>query len=270
MAGETVSTCVASAGVAQKVCSWLLGAFVCVELIYLPTANALKLIPLRKPVPRSELFDDQQFRADARRSDWLTPLDALGAACDRWGELTGQVQGWSLFAPYYGRMASLPVVVLVWRDPPRELRLPSQFTPADPERPTGRPPEPRCRLYLYEYRMAVAGWSWDPRPLDEQAVTLAENGAAQAKRLHRSIQSYLRWTAHRFRAAHRNERPPDVVELRATLFPAPDPQTGIRPPGRDLSIAAWELATEPPPGHLPLRIFDPSTGRQIWLPAEDG
>src|SRR5262245_35362448 len=270
MGGETSSTGVARPGVGRKVCSWLLGAFICLELVYLPTANALKLVPLHKPIPRGELLDDPQFRAAAARSDWLTPLDALGSACDRWGELTGQVQGWSLFAPYYGRMASLPVVVLVWRDPPREVRLPSHFSPADAERPGGRPPEPRCRLYLYEYRMAVAGWSWDPRPLDAQTVTLAENAAAQAGRLHHSIQAYLRWPLDRHRAAHPDDRAPDVVELRAALYPAPDPQTGIRRPGRDLPIAAWEPGVEPPPGHISLKIFEPGTGRLVWLPAEDG
>jgi hypothetical protein len=270
MAGETSSTGVAPAGFAQRVCSWLLGAFICLELVYLPAANALKLVPLRKPVPRSELFDEPQLRAGETRPDWLAPLDALGAACDRWGELTGQVQGWSLFAPYYGRMASLPVVIFVWRDPPRELRVPSHFAPVDAERPGVRPPEPRCRLYLYEYRMAVAGWSWAPRPLEEQSLTLAENAAAQARRLHRSIPAYLRWSLDRYRAVHPDDRAPDVVELRAALFPAPDPRTGIRPHGRDLPIAAWEPAGEPPPGHIPLKIFEPSTGRLVWLPAEGG
>jgi hypothetical protein len=270
MGDETPIGGTAPAGFRQRLLSRLLGAFICLQLIYLPVANALKLVPLRKPVPRSELFDDPQFRAPSDRSQLLAPLDFVGAACDRWGELTGQVQGWSLFAPYYGRMASMPVVVLIWRDPPREVRLPSHFAPADAERPRPRAPEPRCRLYNYEYRIAVAGWSWDPRPLAEQSVTLAENAALQAERMRRSIHAYLGWSWERNRTAHPGKRVPDVVELRAALYPAPDAATGIRPPGRDLPIAAWEPGVEPPPGHFPLKLFDPATGRTAWLPKEGG
>jgi hypothetical protein len=272
MTGETAASGtgeVRPTGARAQLCSWLLGAFICVELLYLPVANVLKLVPLGKPLPRGELVDDPQFRT-SRGSDWLVPLEALGTACDRWGELTGQPQGWSLFAPHYGRMASMPVVVFIWREPPREVRVPSHFAPADAERPGARPPEPRCRLYLYEYRMAVAGWSWDPRPLAEQSETLAKNATEQAARLRRSIQAYLRWSWDRYRRAHPDERVPDVVELRAALYPAPDRETGVRPTGRDLPIAAWEPAAEPPAGHFPLKFFEPGTGRLVWLPAEGG
>lgn len=269
MDGETSIGGVAPAGL-RRLCSCLLGAFICLQLVYLPTANILKLVPLRKPAPRGELVDDPQFRAQSDRTDLLVPLDFVGAACDRWGELTGQPQGWSLFAPYYGRMASLPVVVLVWRDPPREVRLPSRFAPADSERPGGRPPEPACRLYLFEYRMAVAGWSWDPRPLDEQSITLAKNAGSQADRMRYSILAYLHWSLNRYRTAHSDERVPDVVELRAALYPAPDPATGVRPAVRDLPIAAWEPAAEPPPEYFPLKAFEPATGKLVWLPSEGG
>jgi hypothetical protein len=269
MGGESSISGVAPKSAGQRACSWLLGAFICVELVYLPLANFLKLIPLRKPVPRGELLDDPQLRASGG-SDWLVPLEMLGMACDRWGELTGQPQGWALFAPYYGRMAALPVVVLVWRDPQQEARLPSHFAPSDAEHPSGRPPEPRCRLYNYEYRIAISGWSWVRRPLAEQLDTLAENAAAQTGRQRRSIAAYLRWSLDRYRAAHPGEPAPDIVELRAALYPAPDPATGVRPPSRDLPIAAWEPAAQPPPGHIPLKYFDPATARRVWLPAEIG
>jgi hypothetical protein len=269
MSGERSIIGDAPKSVGKRACSWLLGAFVCVELVYLPLANVLKLVPLRKPVIRGELFDDPQLRT-SRGNEWLVPLEVLGTACDRWGELTAQPQGWSLFGPYYGRMASLPVVVLIWRDPPREVRLPSHFAPADAEHPRGRPPEPRCRLYNYEYRIAICGWSWVQRPLEEQLGRLAENAALQSGRQRRSIAAYLHWSWDRYRDSHPGESVPDVVELRAALYPAPDPSSGVRPPGRDLPIAAWEPGVEPPPGHLPLKSFEPGTGRSVWLPAEGG
>src|SRR5207249_11997774 len=108
---------------APSLAAVLLGLFICVELLYLPLANLLKLVPLRKPAPRGELMDDPQIRATSDRPAWLCPLDVVGTACDRWGELTGQLQGWSLFAPYFGRVGSLPVVRLVWHAPAGDARL---------------------------------------------------------------------------------------------------------------------------------------------------
>jgi hypothetical protein len=197
-------------------------------------------------------------------------LDLLGVACDRWGELTAQPQNWSLFAPHFGRVASQPVVRLVWRDAGREVRIPGHFLPADPDRYAFRPPEPRCRLYGYEFHISLAGWTWDPRPLDDQARDLATTAGALASRQRRSVSAYLRWQLVQYRTAHPDEPTPDVVELRAALIPAPDVASGVRPPGRELFLAAWEPRTEPPPGRFPLRVLDPATGRLEWLPAEEG
>jgi hypothetical protein len=249
---------------------WLLGAFVCFQLAYLPVANVLKLVPLRKPVQRGELYDDVQIRRlpDDPPGPWL--LETVGVVCDRWAELSGQTQGWSLFAPHFGRVASLPVVRLVWNDPAREVRLLGYFTPPDPTHVPPRPPEPRCRLYNYEYRLAVAGWTWDREPLDEQAAGLATLAVAQVRRQYRSMHAYLRWRLDQYRAAHPDEPPPDVLELRALQIMPPDPRTGTRGPARELPIASWEPATEPPPGCPPIRVFDPQTGKPAWLSAEGG
>jgi hypothetical protein len=69
-------------GFRKRLSGTLLGAFICVELVYLPLANVLKLFPLDKPVSRSELFDDPQLRT-SQKNEWMAPLEMLATACDR-------------------------------------------------------------------------------------------------------------------------------------------------------------------------------------------
>src|SRR5438105_9496506 len=91
-----------------------LGLFIGFQLVYLPAANWIKLVPLGLPASMGELDDDIQLRGGSNPA-----YDAAGWAMLRWGELTGQAQGWSLFAPRFGHQASLPAVLLIWNGPPR-------------------------------------------------------------------------------------------------------------------------------------------------------
>src|SRR5947208_11851195 len=90
--------------------SYVLGLFILFQLVYLPAANFIKLIPLRLPESNGELDDDIQLRGHDLIEPLQTAADAAGTAFVRWGEWTGQAQGWSLFAPIVGHQASLPEV----------------------------------------------------------------------------------------------------------------------------------------------------------------
>src|SRR5436309_290480 len=93
--------------------SILLGLFILWELFYLPASNLIKFAPLRLPEHHGETNDDIQLRGRAYRVDVAqSALDALGTVLIRWGELSGQIQGWSLFAPNFGRHAALPEVII--------------------------------------------------------------------------------------------------------------------------------------------------------------
>src|SRR4051794_28848278 len=92
--------------------SHALGIFICFQLLYLPAANFIKLVVLRLPESRGELDDDIQLRGQQFPERLQTLADATGTAFVRWGELTGQAQGWSLFAPIFGHQASLPALSL--------------------------------------------------------------------------------------------------------------------------------------------------------------
>src|SRR5438105_1538021 len=86
-----------------RLASYLLGAFVCAELVYLPLANLIQLTPRRMPPLPDELLGRLQREGRTTNSDaGQAAIEATGTACDRWGEATAQGQNWSLFAPRFG------------------------------------------------------------------------------------------------------------------------------------------------------------------------
>src|SRR5262245_46191791 len=114
--------------------SVLLGVVIVWQLLYLPAANFIKLLPVRLPPHKGELNDEVQLRADeSARGPAQSVRDGLAFGLSRWGELTGQTQGWALFAPTFGHQASLPVVTLnqrVFGLRPGQFR--SKFAPSEP------------------------------------------------------------------------------------------------------------------------------------------
>jgi hypothetical protein len=262
--------------------SILLGVFILWELFYLPAANLIKLRPVRLPPHRGELDDDVQLRADeSSAGPGQAVRDGLAWVLSRWGELTGQTQGWSLFAPTFGRQASLPVVTF---DPgplgPQLGMIRSEFAPANPDL-FFRMPWPSCRLYNYEYRLALLYWSWDEdsywRRRDEWDEALRQRVRWQ----NRSMLAYLRWRRDQFVRANPNLPAPTAVVLSAELIPSPPPSDPyqIRKWIRRFLIARWLPNSPPPPGRLPVQAFDLIQGQYgpppfrhrawVWLPEEE-
>src|SRR5437763_5349609 len=87
----------------NQLASYLLGAFVCAELIYVPLANLLQRFPRQMPPVPDEILGRIQREGRSTDSDaGQAVLDATGNVCDRFGEATAQGQSWSLFAPRFG------------------------------------------------------------------------------------------------------------------------------------------------------------------------
>ena len=115
----------------NRLASYLLGAFVCAELIYLPLANVLQLFPRRMPpVPDEQLGRLQREGRSTESDAGQAALDAVGAASDRYGEAAAQGQNWSLFAPRFGEAGTFLTLQVTTDDGPAELR--SRFEPTDP------------------------------------------------------------------------------------------------------------------------------------------
>jgi hypothetical protein len=264
-------------GLRERAPSVLLGAFILFELIYLPAANAIKLVPLRLPEARGELDDDIQLRGKAYPEPVQRALDSLGAAMCRWGELTGQAQGWSLFAPLFGHQASLPTVGLVWMTPPRRWyeELLSRFEPKDADY-YFRLPGTECRLFNYEYRLALLYWTWSWESFAERRGEWRQAALDRVRRQQRSMLAYMRWRMDRYLLDNPGRPTPDAVELYAHLIPTPPPgsvssRLGMPSGFRTMFLARWFPNTALPPGCLPVQAYDPEPGPAtwVWLPEEE-
>jgi len=87
----------------RRPASYLLGAFVCAQLVYLPLANLLQLFPRKMPPVPDEILGRLQLEGRSTDSEiGQAILDDTGSVCDHYGEATAQGQNWSLFAPRFG------------------------------------------------------------------------------------------------------------------------------------------------------------------------
>lgn len=193
--------------------SFLLGAFICFQLVYLPVANVIKLIPMQLPESSGELDDDIQLRGNDLPESAQVLFDAVGGVCLRWGELTGQAQGWSLFAPQFGHQAALPAVTLATIDPVAGRTVNqvfrSRFEPEDLGR-WFRLPESSCRLFNYEYRLALLYWVWSPEMFAKEPEAWRAAATKRVLRQHRSMQSYLAWRQRQFMQQH-DHKPNELI-----------------------------------------------------------
>ena len=114
----------------KSISRYLIGFFVCAQLVYLPLSNLMLVVP-REPRPATaELIDAYQAEGRVSRFDAVQkPVEAVGDVCARWGELTSQPQGWALFAPRFGPAGAFLTLRFATPAGTTELRSPGE--PAD-------------------------------------------------------------------------------------------------------------------------------------------
>jgi len=220
----------------------LLGAFILWQLLFLLAGNAAPLLP-----------------EPAR--------DRVGAVPNAWATLTGQWQEWSLFAPLVPDRA-LFVAVEGW-SPGMEkpVRLPSSFEPNDDGRYC-RPPGSGDRLFHQEKQLA-----W---PM--LVFTSQQDIAAKAKEWHdyladqvrprwREYRTYLAWRRREYQRANPDAPTPREWTLLVRIYPVSAAGTA---PARqeiiEMPFVRWRPDVEPPPGCLPLELYDFGVWR--WLPEQ--
>jgi hypothetical protein len=245
--------------------SLLLGMFICFELLYLPASNFIKLIALRLPESKGELDDDIQLRGQQFPEPLQVVADATGTAFVRWGELTGQAQGWSLFAPIFGHQASLPAVGF------GDGTIQSSFAPSDPN-VYFRLPWPSCRLFNYEYRLTLLYWTWTEERYYSEDHEAVWRGAVnkRVRRQNRSLLCYLTWRMNDHLRKNTRSIKPTIVEIYAELFPAPplDSPDSMRRANLLFPLARWSPAMTVPADCLPLQAM-PWWRTPTWLPREE-
>lgn len=231
----------------RRIASVLLGTFVCVQLVYLPLANLIQRVP-RQPDPLpDEIPSRLQIERRANNSDAIQgTVDAAGKASDRWAQVTGQGQGWSLFAPRFGEAGTfLTLDVRTSTGERTELR--SRFEPADPSHYV-RFDVLNYRLFYREMSYALFYGTWTPDSFATRGEEWRTDIRDFVTTYRRSMSAYVRW---RVESELPGAQPREVlVNIRVFLPPKPGETT--RPAAVVVPFARWT-----PEELMP---FDPVSG----------
>jgi hypothetical protein len=216
----------------QRLASYLLGAFVCAELIYIPLTNILQRIPRQVPLLPVEILGRLQVEGRATNSDTgQAVIDATGTACDRWGEATAQGQNWSLFAPRFGEAGTFLTLEVMTADGPVELR--SRFEPGDPNH--------YVRFNLVDYRIFYREMSYAFAYTNWTSESYAERREEWREAIHDHVAAFRHTLPAYVRLRLERELPgvsvrEVIVAVRVFLPPKP---SGPRPAPVKLALAKW-------------------------------
>jgi hypothetical protein len=229
-----------------RVASYFLGGFVCLQLVYLPLANIIQRVPRRMPPLPDELVTRRDREGQAVDSEAIqSAIDLTGTACDRWGELSAQTQGWSLFAPRFGENGTFLTLQVIASDG-RTTELRSRFEPADPTDYV-RYDFTHYRLLYREAAYSILYSTWAPDSFAKHGPAWRQDIRDVVTAFRRSLSAYVRW---RLRDAGLEAR---EVVVAVRVFPPP--KSGTRPEPFTVPLAAW--AAERPDHLIP---FDPVAG----------
>jgi hypothetical protein len=217
--------------------SYLLGTFVCVQLVYLPLANLVQLFPRQLPPLPDEVASRLQREGRSTNSDaGQAVLNNVGSACDRWAEITAQGQGWSLFAPRFGEAGTFLTLQVTTDQGPVELR--SRFEPADVDHYI-RFDVMHYRLFYREISYALLYWMWSPN-------SFADHGPEWRDAIREHVASYPHTLPAYVRSRLDTELPGVVVReaVVAVRVYLPKQNEMPRPEAITVPIGKW-LPTEP-------------------------
>jgi hypothetical protein len=248
----------------------LLGFFVTWQLLFLFLSNFLPFVPHGRE-EHDELIDDVNLHGRVSQVEPIQDaIETLARVTDRWMEATGQLQGWSLFAPTFPPQAGFVSVKFRWSDGATDV-VKSRFEP-DPQH-YFRPPGTYGRQFNYESRFVIlpAYWpetrlgpSWWPWEI-EWSEAIARRVQVQWK----SMRAYLCWRRDRYIKEHPQTPPPAEAILMVDLYLTPSPrQHPWEPQGPFVRpLARWRPEVVPPAGRLPVEVcIDPSKEVFEWVP----
>lgn len=220
----------------RQIARYLLGAFICVELAYLPLANFLQRVPRHpSPLPEEIISRFPQREGEATSSELIqSGIDTVGIGCDRWAESTGQGQGWSLFAPRFGEAGTFLTLQAITKDGTR-TQLRSRFEPADPSNYI-RYDVLNYRSYYREMSYALIYGNWTEASFANEPEAWREAIREHVRAFRRSLTAFVHW---RFATELPSSEIKEVlINVRVFLPPNPDDDSA-RPAPIEVPLAKW-------------------------------
>ena len=220
----------------------LLGLFVLFQAIYLPLANLIQLVPRAMPEQNGELDIRVQARGRRRAFDRLQEaINVLGEAIDGYGELSGQVQAWSLFAPDFGKQSVFTTCEFQWVKGQEvgRVTLRSAHMPGDPENHF-RWPSSDSRLRAYEFLLAGNYWHFSHESFAAHEAEWRQAISDQVRRQQRTLGAYFRHELERYQKEF-----PELPSANRhcacawTIFPSPKPGEAGRSTSFSMPLARW-------------------------------
>jgi hypothetical protein len=247
----------------------LLGLFITWQLVFLFLANFLPFVP-HGHEEFDELIDDVNLHGRATTIEPVQQaIEDVAWVSDRWMEATGQLQGWSLFAPSFPPQAGFVAVRFGWSDGSQEV-VKSRFE-RNPMRYC-RPPGTHGRLFNYESRFIILpaywpearlGASWWPWEMEwREAIT------HRVQMQWKSMRAYLRWRRDQYLKGHPESPPPTEAVLMIDLYLTPGPREQPWAPKGPFvrALARWRPDVQPPAGRLPIEVcVDPGKETFEWI-----
>ena len=239
----------------RRLLAVVVGLFATWQLVFLPTANLIDFFPRRVGPPLEPISDGYQQRGTFTTNEPLQKAaDCTGAVLDFWSEVTGQEQGWSLFAPGMPPYSVMPAVEFRFDDGTSDTVL-SPYEPTDKLNPRYRPPMVDNRPFNIEAQLMYPVWFAPPEEIT--ALYAPPEDVAQLPEVYRTlpgtarvwrdvIRAWLAWRLKAYREAHPDRPAPVEVILKHRFIPTPKPTDprGWVQPIVERPYVKWKPATD--------------------------
>ncbi len=222
-----------------SVSSLLLGLFVLFQLIYLPLSNLIQFVPREMPAQKGDIRKQREGTLTDNRPI-QDAINGVGTFVDRYGEISGQVQYWSLFAPEFGRQTVFPVVEFefvegndhfLMRREPDILRVnPNHYF---------RWPGPPSRLVGYEFLLVVVYWTYSEESLQQRGPEWRDAIRDHVRGEQKAIDAYFRYSLAMLRRSQPHLPEPRAGILNVWIHPSPKPGERERPKAYMMPLARW-------------------------------
>jgi len=247
-----------------------LGLFVLLQLVYLPLANFIQFVP--RPMPEATGEFDMHMQREGTTTSIVPIQNAINAVSDvidRYGELTGQAQAWSLFAPDFPKQSVFPVLEVYQA----EGFVTTQTTYGSKLRPKDlnhyfRWPSPLSRFASYDYLHAVIYANFTPESYAEHPREWRQAVFDRVRQQQKSIMASFQLTAKFQREVAPGSPPPTSLVLSIEIIPSPPPGSNERPASRVVPLARWQPGVADDPAWLPIEAWDLETRQFVRLPRE--